>query len=799
MLSTHRTAIGIIVTACSILLLGCGGAQSRLASHMERGQHYFSEGDFAKASIEFRNAMQIAPKDPAALIMAGRTAERLGRPRDAVGLYQTVVDSKPDNVEARENLGRLLALHGQPDRALTLIEPALAKHPNDASLLTVRAAARMELKNLPGALADINRALQLAPANEEAILLRAGMYRNAGDLDEAVALVAGGVARLPASTDLKLALVNLYEAANQPGKAEEELLALVGQRPQEPQYRYALATYYAQESKVDDAERVLREAVKVFHNDDARLRLISFLAARRDSAAAEKALREFIATSPNDYDLRLAFGSLLQGSGKLDEAQRAYDEIIRDDGTGPSGLLARDRIASLETGRGQLDEATKVVDQVLQKSPRDSMALAVRGEIELARHNPSAAIADLRAALRDQPQAVAIHQLLAQAYVANGDSALAEETLRTAVSLVPTNVQLRLDLASLLIRVQHLDQALTLLEQSAQAVPKDPYVREALAKAYLVKHDFTAARSTAETLKTLRPDSPSGFYLAGLAARGQNKLDEARKEFTRALTIQPQSSDSLQALAQIEMAQGHSDQAIALVQDAAEHPKPDAFAFNLLGELYLAQHEADRAKAPLSRAMELAPKWWVPYRNLAIAKYGAGDAAGAVATYQAGIKAAPTEPALVAELAQLYQKQGRIDDAIASYESWYEQNPRVPVVANNLAMLLVTYKKDRASLDHARDLTNAFASSTDSNLLDTNGWVHIKRSEYTEALSVLERAVALAPDSQEIRYHLGMAELRLGQTDRARSDLETALSGSAKFFGADDARLALASLKSRSG
>ncbi len=799
MLSTHRIAIGVTLTACSILLFGCGGAQSRFASHMERGQHYFSQGDFAKASIEFRNAMQITPKDPTALIMAGRTAERLGRPRDAVGLYQTVIDSKPDNVEAREYLGRLFALHGQPDRALTLIEPALAKNPNDALLLTVRAAARLELKNPDGALADIERALQLAPTNEEAILMRAGMYRSSGDLDKAVALVAGAVARSPASTDLKLALVSLYEAAQQPGKAEEQLRALVSEKPQEPQYRYELADFYAQENKLDDAEHVLREAVKLSNSDDARLRLVSFLVGRRDSATGEKALREFIAASPSDYDLRLAFGALLQGSGKLNEAGRAYNEIIRDDGTGPFGLLARDRIAALEIGHGQYDEATKLVAQVLEKSPRDSMALAVRGEIELAQHNPSAAIADLRAALRDQPQAVAIHQVLAKAYMANGDPALAEETLRTAVSLVPANVQLRLDLASLLLQTQHLDQALTLLEESARAVPKDPYVREALARAYLVKRDFTSAASTAEALKTLRPDSPAAFYLAGLAAQGQNRLEDAQKEFTRALNVQPQSSDALQALAQLDMTRGHSDQAIALVQDAAEHPKPNAFAFNLLGELYLSQRKADLAKAPISRAMELAPKWWVPYRNLAIAKDGAGDAAGAIETYQAGIRAAPAEPALVAELAELYQKQGRIDDAIASYESWDRQNPRVTVVANNLAMLLVTYKNDRTSLDRARDLTNAFASSTDGNLLDTNGWVHLKRSEYSEALSVLERAVALAPDSKEIRYHLGMAELRLGQTDRARSDLETALSGSAKFFGADDARTALASLKSRSG
>jgi hypothetical protein len=48
-----------------------------------------------------------------------------------------------------------------------------------------------------------------------------------------------------------------------------------------------------------------------------------------------------------------------------------------------------------------------------------------------------------------------------------------------------------------------------------------------------------------------------------------------------------------------------------------------------------------------------------------------------------------------------------------------------------------------------------------------------------------------------IHYHLGMAELRAGRTDRARAELQTAVSGTADFQGADEARTALASLKSR--
>jgi len=112
-------------------------------------------------------------------------------------------------------------------------------------------------------------------------------------------------------------------------------------------------------------------------------------------------------------------------------------------------------------------------------------------------------------------------------------------------------------------------------------------------------------------------------------------------------------------------------------------------------------------------------------------------------------------------------------------------------------MLLVSYKHDEPSLDRARDLTAGFMASSDSTFLDTNGWVHFKRSEYAEAVPVLRRAVERAPDSKQIRFHLGMAELRAGQTERARDDLEAAVSGTATFSGSDEARTALAALKQR--
>src|SRR5262249_25166038 len=101
--------------------------------------------------------------------------------------------------------------------------------------------------------------------------------------------------------------------------------------------------------------------------------------------------------------------------------------------------------------------------------------------------------------------------------------------------------------------------------------------------------------------------------------------------------------------------------------------------------------------------------------------------------------------------------------------------------------------------DRARDLTAAFANSDVGALLDTHGWVMLKRGDVGQALSALQRAATEAPNSKVILYHLGMAQLKAGLPDEARASLEAALAGGTSFTGTDEARLTLAQLKGRTG
>ena len=781
-------------------LSGCGGADARRASHLARGERYLEAGNLEKARVELGNVLQIAPNDPEGRYLSGVVAERLGNVRRAAAFYQGALDVDPEQLAARAALARLYALSRVPDKALELAEPGLAKHPDDPDLLAVRAAARSEQRDAAGALTDAERAVQLAPLNENAVSLLAALYRQAGQTQRATALLGATLAKKPESVDLHLVLANLYLDGGETRLAESQIVAAVRARPADLGLRLQLASFYTRARRLDEAQRALEEALAVApDSDEAKLVYADFLATQRSRAAGEKALRGFIAREPRNYALQLGLGDLERRSGDPAGAAATYRAIVAQESDVPAGLAARDRIAAIDAAAQRYPEALKLVDEVLAREPRDDDALTVRGNIEIERGDAVAAIADLRAVSRDQPESVPVLRSLARAHLANGEPQLAEENLRAALKAAPADASVRLELARLLLEMRRVDNASELLEQGVRAAPAEASLREGLVRAYLAKPDVAAARAAVRELMTMRPDLAVGPYLAGLIAQQEKRPEEAQRQFERALKLQPSAMDALAALAELEAARGERSRAVALVKGVVERDPTSASARNLLGELYLGGRDYDAAVASLSEAIRLAPRWWPPYRSLAAARLSSGDRAGAEAAYLSGVKATG-EVVLVTGLAALYESEGRVDAAIAQYEALYARNPHLAIAANNLAMLLVTYRSsDEASLDRARDLTAAFATSDVAAFLDTHGWVMLKRGEVPRAMLSLERASARSPESRVIRYHLGMAEIEAGEPEKARADLESALAGGASFTGVDEARAALAELKRRAG
>jgi tetratricopeptide (TPR) repeat protein len=226
---------------------------------------------------------------------------------------------------------------------------------------------------------------------------------------------------------------------------------------------------------------------------------------------------------------------------------------------------------------------------------------------------------------------------------------------------------------------------------------------------------------------------------------------------------------------------------------AASYPKLP-FALNIKGELLTAMGRPADAKTAFDAAIERAPKWRTAYQNLARAQAGDKDLAGAAATLQAGILKADASDPLQIDLGLLFERMGKPDEAMQMYDAALRKNPRADVAANNLAMLLMTYKKDRPSLDRAKELTQRFANSTNASFLDTYGWMLYKRGESAAAVAALQTVVSKAPDAPASLYHLGMAQASAGLPDAARDSLSRSLNSGKNFPGMDEAKAELDSL-----
>jgi tetratricopeptide (TPR) repeat protein len=789
--------IGIAIAVGSALLLSaCGSAASRKASYVAHGERFLAQLNYDKARVEFSNAAQIDPKDAQVRYLLGQVAEKSGDIRTAVGQYQTAVAYDPKLSPARAALARLFIYAGLSDRALELIAPGLVSDPKSPPLLTARGAARQRLGDSAGALQDAQEAVQLAPGDSYAVALLASLYRTRSEYDQAIAVVLAARRQVPNDADLAVILADLYLQSKRPHEAESTLRALIALQPKVVDHRFRLARYYLSQKDKDQAERTLRDAAAVSPDDiNAKIQLLQFLSAQRGREQALAQVDQLLQQEPSNDTLRLALGQFLVQINAIDKAEALFRSVIAHAGTKPSGLAARDQLAALRLGQSDIKGATDLIAEVIRENPRDNDALILRSDISMTSGNTSDAITDLRSVLRDQPTAIGIMRQLARAYLQNGEAGQADQILRSALQIAPKDPDCRLQLAQLLLGEQKNDQAAPMLEQLARDVPSNIAVEEALFRVQAAQKQWPAAQATAQGIQTARPDLALGYYLSGVIAEQNDKVTEAAASYQKALKVDPNSAEPLTALVHLYVTHKQSDQALQFIQSTISSSPHNALARLINAELLVSRGSMDDAIGAYHEAIDTAPKWPMPYRSLAIAQSKAKHDDDAVRTLQQGIAKVGNDSSLIIDLSALYERQNRPEDAIALYEGVIAQNPNAVFATNNLAMLLVKYRKDPGSLARAQKLADQLATSSVVDIIDTRGWVKFMRGDYHGAEALLQQAADEAPDAPEVRYHLAMAQLRSGESQIAQQNLEAALRASRPFEGINDARATLAQLK----
>lgn len=794
MIQAFRSPIAAALAAMVLAqLAGCEGLAQQEAKYLRHGEALYHAGEYEKARLELQNALQIDPKNVQARFDLAEVQEQLGNWRQAVSGYREVIENSPQHAEAKLHLAKILLMANQVDQAKKLVDEAKAVDGKNPDVFTLEGALLAKQGDTSGAIKQAEAALVLDPKQLNAIMLLSSLYKQTGRADDAVGLLQGGIKSYPKNLALHLALADVYSSQKNTAAAIDQLNDIIRQDPKNLSHRLRLASYYVRLDKKDNAELVLRQAVKDnVGGDEAKLALVRFVAGYHSVEAGVREIQAFINQAPDNYALRFGLASLYLKGGKQDEAEAVYHDIINKDGTGPKGLQARIALAKIFMKDNRSQDALALLNQVLKENATDNDALLLRGMIKLAGRDADGAVVDFRAVQKDQPNSVEVAGLLAKAQVLSGHPDLAQDQLQRALDLEPKNKVLRLQYAHLLAAGKDgANQAIKQINTVLKQDPKDVDALQALFDIQMGKRNWKAAQATAERVKKALPEKAQGAYMLGLAYQGGKQYDAAIDQFNKVLEKNPAAVAPLSALIKIYLVENRPKDALKALDGVIKRTPDNAAAYNLRGEVLLRQRAFGTSVTAFKKASELNAKWNVPYRNLATAYLAKKDTAGAIRAFETGITNTDHDQALVFDLAALYEHEGKHDAAIAQYEDAVMRAPHSPAAANNLAMMLVTYKTDHESLSRARKLVEGLESATNPAYLDTYGWVMYKNGEIKPAVSAFEKAVKQMPDSGLLRYHLGMALYAEGRNREARQNLQRALKDHSGFNGRDEAKATL--------
>lgn len=775
----------LVASVLIAVLTACGGPEARKAKALAAGQAFLEEGNLDKARIELRNVRQIDPNDSEARYLSGVIAERLDNMRQAAGHYRGTLDIDPEHARARAALGRLYVMAGLPNDAIALVETNMDSNLTEAPLLAVRGAALSQLGMTERALEDARAAVLDDPTHEQGVALLGGVLTSLDEFEEAATALEAGIALNPDSRDLRIARALLAEKTGDRAAALEQYRELITSNPDNVEIRYQAAAYYLRTGDTAEAEQSLRSAVTIADDAQSLERLVEFIESQYGFDAAEKELSTRAESSPR---ARLQLADFYRANTHVDEAMATYLRLAEEMPRAPEAEIANARLAAMHIANGERQLGYDRIETVLKDNPRSAEALLVRGSLAVSENRPDDAIVDFRMLIRNDPEVIAYHLGIAQAYLLKGQTTLAEQAMRDAVKTQPNNLKARVDLAQFLARHGKPDAADDLIRSVIVRAPDSVIARDTAVRIAVTQGNWSEALERARAIVEIAPDNYVGYHLSGLSLEGLSRETEAVVAYEQALERKPDAADVLAAWGRVQVRNGNADEVLARVENIPESSDSIAAIHNLHAEVLSSQGMREEAASMAEKAIAANPGWWMPYMTLARTVDSSSQKA---AVLQRGFDRTASPPQLGIELAGIYERDKQPEKAISVYESMIENNAFSDVLANNLAMLLATYRTDSASLQRALSMTQQFASTDNPAFLNTFGWTRLKSGELDKALPALQQAVNMQPNSAILRYHLGIALDQKGDADGAQEQFSRALEIGDQFPGAEDARARL--------
>jgi len=217
-------------------------------------------------------------------------------------------------------------------------------------------------------------------------------------------------------------------------------------------------------------------------------------------------------------------------------------------------------------------------------------------------------------------------------------------------------------------------------------------------------------------------------------ANGQLRLAEAC--YRKVMELDPNNVDALHMLGVVGMQLDATDDAIRLMKRAARKSPRDHSIFVNLGSAYSKAKKYAEAREAFETAIKLKPASLEAHHNLGKLCADIEDFSGAIKAFESALALRPTDPDIYLGLGNAYKYTGVLDKAEACYEQAIKLAPNIAKAYGNLSS------------------------------------VCMDRLKFTDALALVNKAVALEPASGELRFKRSLITLRMEKLDAGWKDYE---------------------------
>lgn len=503
--------------------------------------------------------------------------------------YYAVVHNQPEMDKAMQmflaNPGRDPQVHLKAGDFYTAIQDwssaldqynaGLGAQPKDKTTYQKRIARTLVSDDRkPDALRALNEILAQNPGDKDARALRAGLLLGTGNPDQS-------------------------------REGIQQLRDLVDKNPDNVPYRFALATALLQSGDLAGARTHFQEVLKRSPGSiDPLLSMAEVSFRLGDFAQATQYAQSALEIDRGNVRAQLLQARSLVRQGSLEQAATVLDSLVRQD---PKSVDARIELARVDMARKRFGVAEAAFNKILASNPAELRAIEGLVDIDVAEDRPEQALARLKQELARSHDAPQVLYLTAITALRIGKFDECVDDLKRLAAKTPNSIDPQLELAGVFRLRGDYPHAIEALRKAAALDPRDARANSMLSSLLEMDNQQKEAKAVAKKALDQQPTNKAAMNnLAYLLAETGDNLDQALKLAQQAVNggAQPYFEDTLGF---VYLKKGKNDEAVQIFEKLVhDSPREPMFTYHL-GMTYFQMGDRTRAKAVLTKTLQLRP------------------------------------------------------------------------------------------------------------------------------------------------------------------------------------------------